>query len=194
MRVAKRVEDKKKFYTGISVLVGTSIGAGVLGIPYVAAKAGFFVVAAYIIFVGLIIMLLNLYLGEVSLRTKGNHQLAGYAEKYLGKGGKFFTEFALIFGVYSALIAYMIGMGQSFSFLFFGNPNSHVIQFGILTGIVMSGLLWRGLKALKRFEKIGVGLILFLLLAIFLFFIQDVQLQNLITFNSSFVLRETSPR
>ena len=181
------IKERGKFYTAVSILVGTSIGAGVLGLPYVAAKVGFLIVLAYIIFVGLLIMLLNLYLGEVALRTKEDHQLAGYAKKYLGKLGEFFTEFALIFGVYAALVAYMLGMGQSFSFLFFQNPNSHVIQFGILTGVVMSGLLWRGLRALKRFEKIGVGLILFLLLVIFLFFIPEVKIQNLMTFNSSFI-------
>jgi len=188
MRVAKdkMLEEKKRFYTGISVLVGASIGAGILGIPYVAAQAGFFVALSYILVLGLIIMTLNLYLGEVSLRTKGKHQLAGYAEKYLGKKGKFFTEFAFIFGVYSALIAYMLGMGESFSYLFFENT-SYSIQFGALTGLLMSGLLWRGLKALKRFERVGVSIVLFLLFVIFFFFVKDVRLENLTTFNSSFI-------
>jgi amino acid permease len=109
----------KKILTGTSILVGTCIGAGILGIPFVAAKAGFFTALIYIIAVGLITYLINMYLGEVSLRTKQKHQIVGYAEKYLGKRGKRLMEFATVFGIYAAIIAYMVGVGESLSFLFF---------------------------------------------------------------------------
>ena len=33
----------KKILTGTSILIGTCVGAGVLGIPYVAAQSGFIV-------------------------------------------------------------------------------------------------------------------------------------------------------
>ncbi len=171
---------------GVSVLVGTTIGAGVLGIPYVAAKAGFFVALSYILLLGSIVLTVNLYLGEIVLRTKKKHQIAGYANKYLGRKGRFVAEFAIIFHIYAALIAYMLGIGQSLSFLIFGN-NLYGFQFAILTGVVMSGLLWQGLKALKHFEKLGVSLVLFLLALIFFIFIKHVEISNLITFNHTHV-------
>ena len=62
--------DRKSFFIAVSVLVGTCIGAGVLGIPYVAAKAGFLVALAYILLIGAMILIVNLCLGEVTLRTK----------------------------------------------------------------------------------------------------------------------------
>ena len=80
---------KSKFFPALAVLVGTIIGAGFLGIPYVVAKSGFIPGLAYLVFVFLFILLVKLYLGETILRTKGNHQLTGYAEKYLGKKGKY---------------------------------------------------------------------------------------------------------
>ena len=80
--------DKKRFFSAVSILVGTCIGAGVLGIPYVAAQVGFFVALAYIMLIGLLVFTINLYFGEVILRTKGDHQIAGYAGKYLGRKGK----------------------------------------------------------------------------------------------------------
>ncbi|HLD37857.1 MAG TPA: aromatic amino acid transport family protein, partial [Candidatus Nanoarchaeia archaeon] len=113
----------KTFLAGISILIGTAIGAGVLGIPYVVAKSGFLIGAIHILLIGAIILLANLYLGEIVLRTKGKHQLGGYARKYLGKTGSFFMSFAIIFSVYSAIIAYLVGISGSFSFLFFGNFN-----------------------------------------------------------------------
>ncbi len=170
--------DRKKFFTAVSVLVGTCIGAGVLGIPFVAAKAGFLIMLFYVLFLGGIVLLLNLYLGEVSLRTKGNHQLTGYAEKYLGKRAKKIMEFAAIFGIYSAIVAYLFGVGESLSFLIIGNLSLSLV-FGVLFGIVMSILLWSGLKSLKKFEGIGVLIILILIITIFITFVNRINFGNL---------------
>ena len=176
-------DNANKFFTATAILVGTCIGAGVLGIPYVASRAGFFAALGYIIFLGLLIMLVNLYLGEISLRTKQTHQITGYAGKYLGRNGKRIITFAVIFGIYSAIIAYILGVGESLSFLIFEN-SSYSIYLGIFFGVVMSGLIWRGMRELKRFEKIGVSIVLLLLLAIFFIFVRDVNFNNLTYINS----------
>lgn len=180
-------QEKKKFWVATSILVGTCIGAGVLGIPYVAAQAGFFVALAYILLIGAMILIINLYLGEIALRTKGDHQLIGYARKYLGRKGKHFMEFATIFGIYAAIIAYMLGIGESISFLVFGD-SSYTTLFGVLFGLGMSGLLWRGMKALKRFEKIGVSIVLGLLLVIIILFSRQINPVNLYYFNIGNIL------
>ncbi len=180
-------QEKKKVWAATSILVGTCIGAGVLGIPYVASQAGFFVALAYIVLIGGIILLVNLYLGEISLRTKGNHQLIGYARRYLGIKGRRFMEFATIFGIYAAIIAYMLGIGESISFLVFGN-SSFTTLFGALFGLGMSGLLWKGMKALKKYEKLGVSIILALLLLIIILLFNKIQPANLFYFNAGNIL------
>lgn len=169
--------SKSKFFVSVAILIGTCIGAGVLGIPYIAAQAGFFVVLAYILILGGLILTINLYLGEISLRTKGDHQLVGYAKKYLGNKGRRLMEFSIVFGIYSAIVAYALGIGRSFSFLIFGNFEYGII-FGVLFGIFMASLLWKGIDALKKYEKIGVGLILILLLVIFAIFFKEVNYSN----------------
>ncbi len=179
-------KEKRSFFVAVSVLVGTCIGAGVLGIPYVAAKAGFFPTLGFIILIGAIILLVNLYLGEIALRTKKNHQLVGYAEKYLGKKWKHLMEFATVFGIYAALVAYMLGVGESISFLIFGDIKYNLF-FGIIFGGAMSFLIKGGVGALKRFEKIGVIIILSLLVVIFGLFIDKVNFQNLFVFNSYYL-------
>ena len=176
----------KNFFVGLAILIGTCIGAGVLGIPYVIAKVGFLIGLGYIVLVGLIVLFVNLYLGEIILRTKGKHQLGGYAEKYLGKKGKFFMRFALIFGIYSAIVAYIFGIGESFSFLFFGN-SIYSLWIGLVFAIFMSFLLWRGLKALKRYEKWGVGIVLFLLLLIIILFAGKISFSNLSFINLNYL-------
>ncbi len=174
----------KIFFAGISILIGTAIGVGILGIPYVVAKSGFLAGLGHIIFLGAIILLANLCLGEIMLRTKGKHQLGGYAEKYLGKTGSFFMSFAFIFGIYSAILAYLVGISESFSFLFFGNFN-YSILIGIFFGIFMSYLLFRGLRALKSFEKFGVSAIFILFILIVIFFTKKISFENLSSINSN---------
>jgi len=170
--------ETKKYLTASSILIGTCIGAGVLGIPFVAAKAGFLLALFYIFLLGGIILFVNLYLGEIALRTKGDHQLIGYAKRYLGKDWKHVMEFAVVFGIYAALVAYMLGVGKSLSFLFFGNFSYELI-FGIGFGLIMAVLLKGGIKSLKKFEKLGVLIILVLLVVIFAWFFNDVSFYNL---------------
>lgn len=174
---------RKEFLSGVSILVGTCIGAGILGIPYVVSKSGFLIGFAYLILIGLTVLLINLYLGEVILRTKGKHQLVGYAEKYLGKIGKAFMEFSLIFGVYFAIVAYISGVGQSLGILL----NSSPFLMSILFSIFMAFLLWGGLKSLKRFEKWGVGIILLLLVLIFSIFVDKISISNLFYLNFNYL-------
>jgi len=178
------MKEKKRFIIAVSILIGTCIGAGVLGIPYVAAQAGFFVALAYIVLIGLMILLVNLYLGEISLRTKGNHQLAGYARRYLGKRGFYMMQFAFVFGIYAAIIAYILGIGESLSFLIFKN-SSQTVLLGVLIGFVMSFLLWEARYSLKKFERWGVIIILFLLFFIVLNFVEDIRLVNLFSYNTA---------
>src|SRR3989338_1391868 len=131
----------KKFYEAIALLVGVIIGAGILGIPYVMWKAGFLTGLIDMILIGLAILFVNLALGEVILRTEGKHQLTGYAEIYLGKWGKRLMSFSFVFGVYTALIAYIIGEGISINALFgFDSFYSSIIFFLVFSAIVYFGL------------------------------------------------------
>jgi tyrosine-specific transport protein len=142
--------DLKKTLTASSLVVGTVIGAGFLGIPSVVSKSGFYIGLFYLIFLGLTILLLNLMLGEVSLRTKNNHQLTGYANLYLGKTGKKLMFFTLIFEVYSAILAYLTGITNSISFLLFGEIK-YILIIGIAIWLLMSSIISTGVRGMKRY-------------------------------------------
>ena len=183
----KITKEHKQLFTAISIIVGTCIGAGFLGIPYVTAKAGFLTTLIYIIVFSIILLFVNLYLGEIILRTKKNHQLTGYAEKYLGKKGKYIMLYATKFVIFAALIAYTIGVGESISFLIFGNTK-YFILIGMFFGLCMSALIWRGMYSLKIFEKTGVIISLILLFSICIIFFNKINLSNLLYVNLENVL------
>ena len=181
-----KIGDKnKKFLTAISILVGTVVGVGFLGMPYVASKAGFFVTAGYLVVFGALILLVNLYFGEIILRTKGKHQLVGFAYKYLGKKGKDFMFTLVVLAIISALLAYMIGVGESLSFLIFGNTN-YEVGLGALFGFLMAYILWKGVKSFRKYERAGVGALLLMLILVAIFFTKDMNYSNLFNFDKSY--------
>ena len=174
----------KKFWATAFTLSGTTIGAGILGLPYVFSKSGYLVGLAWLLFFGLIIIFVNLLLGEVTLRTKGIHQLTGYAEKYLGKTGKMFMLFAMLFGIYAAMLAYLIGEGESLSYLLTGTLKYSLI-FGIIFWFILTLLLKEGLKGLKKVETWGVLAVILLIMGIFLWFAPSINLNNLTIINQN---------
>lgn len=136
------------FLEAIATLSGTIIGAGIFGIPYVIQKAGFLTGLLNLAVLGVVVILLYLYLGEITLRTKGIHQLTGYAEKYLGKIGKHFMSIPMVVGIYGAMVAYIIGSGQALSALFSGDQ----MKYSIIFFVVISILIYLGLEAIEKCE------------------------------------------
>ncbi len=170
---------RNHFVGAIATLVGTVIGAGILGIPYVVAKSGILIGIIHIIVIGLAVLLLSLYIGEVCLRTKGKHQLVGYAGLYLGKWGKRVMAISIYVGIYGALIAYLIGESQSLNALFGLNQNFAMLLFFV----IMSYLIWRGLNIIEGAEIYLTSFLGLVVLLILMFSVMNLNLENLTTIN-----------
>ncbi len=172
----------KLFYSAVATLIGTTMGAGILGMPYVIAKSGFLTGTLLIVCLGLLMMGLNLALGEVVLRTKGNHQLAGYAERYLGKWGKYLMSLSMVIGLYGALIAYTIAAGQSLFAIF--NVASPLI-LSLVFFAFATVVIYYGIHVLEKVEFV-FGIIMLSFLAIMIAVSlksPSFLVENLITFN-----------
>ena len=78
-------KNDKNFWLAVFSLVGTTIGAGIFSLPYVFAKAGFFMGLVEFIVLVFIVLLVQQILGEITLRTKGHKRLIGLASNYLGR-------------------------------------------------------------------------------------------------------------
>jgi tyrosine-specific transport protein len=164
-------------FAAIATLTGTIIGAGILGLPYVFSKAGFWIGLIDLIVLGLIALLINLYLGEIILRTKTVHHLPGYAEKYIGKKGKYLMFISSLIFLYGALIAYTIGEGEALSFVLFGSLNFSMVM-SMIFFFVMLPIAYYGIKALEKGETIGLIAVSTIILAIFIYFISKINLNN----------------
>ncbi len=171
---------RHRFWIAVTTLVGTIIGAGILGIPYVVAKAGFLVGFILMLVLGIAFIFLNLFAGEVVLRTKEQHQLTGYAEKYLGMGGKRVMTFTLLFAIYGALTAYLIGEGETLHAIFqWGEPLYYSLFFFIV-GVL---IVWKGMKSTGKAELILISLLFLVVIFITFFSYQNLNFGNFTFFD-----------
>ena len=61
----------KNFCGATATLIGTIVGVGIFGVPYVVAKSGFLLGLLFLFGLGGVALLLHLFYGEIVLRTPG---------------------------------------------------------------------------------------------------------------------------
>jgi len=159
----------------LAILIGTVVGAGVLGIPFVVAKAGLSIGIAIMLVVVIALTFEKLFLAEVTLRTKEYHQLPGYAEKYLGLGGKWIISFSEVFSYYGAIIAYIIGSGLILYEIFGVSQFFWSLMFFVF-GAVM---IFFGLTLIKKIELWLTLGILVIVIIISLFAFQNFRIERM---------------
>lgn len=152
----------RRYFEAIATFTGCVIGAGILGIPYVVAQAGFWTGMVVLAVIGVVALVVHLLEGEVTLRTRRIHQAVGYAGKYVGPVGKWLMVASMMIGVYGALIAYTLGVSQSLVSIFGGHQWLWIVVFyGGMTALLLGGL-----RVLGRSELLFEGMKAFFFLAI----------------------------
>ncbi|OGE89410.1 MAG: hypothetical protein A2722_00215 [Candidatus Doudnabacteria bacterium RIFCSPHIGHO2_01_FULL_50_11] len=136
------------FFEAIAVLIGTIVGAGFLGIPYVVAQVGFPIGVLLILGIGMVMLVQYLMIAEMALRTEGRHQLAGYIQLYLGSRWKNFAHAILLAEAYGALLAYVVGSGRVLGALFGTSPWLMSYVFLVCGAIV----LYFGLQLIEKVD------------------------------------------
>lgn len=174
---------KNKLFGAVAMLIGTVVGAGIFGIPYVVSRIGFLAGFFYLLILGVVIFITTLCYTEVILRTKEEHQMAGYARQYLGKWGERIISFSLVFGIYGALLAYMVGVGDFLHALLYdylgGTPFLYTALFFMLASIAV----FVGLKAIIKIEKVMVVVLILAVVFIFTIGLPHIEIENLMSFD-----------
>ena len=177
----------KKFFLAISVLLGTMIGAGIFGIPYVISRSGMIPGFFYFLILGGTVFLIHLFFGEIVLRTKERHRLPGYAKKYLGNWGERIAAFSTIFGMIMVLLIYIILGGDFLEILFFsffpsigGLSPSH---FSLIFWLILSFFIFKGIKFIAPAEFFTNLAFIFIIFLIFCLALPKVNFQNFTLFD-----------
>lgn len=110
-------------------LVGTIVGAGIFGIPYVFAQSGSWLSLAYCAVLGAAALLIHWFYAQVVAVTPGKHRLVGYVHKHLGPRQAEVVSVTSPMNMLGSMLAYLILGGGFLSTLFGGSAFVWSIAF-----------------------------------------------------------------
>lgn len=155
------------FLKALAVFLGTVIGVGIFGLPFVAMKAGFVVILLYFILIAIFVILVDWMYAKVVLGTERIHRLPGYVGQYLSPFWQKLVFIVISLGLFGSLLAYLIIGGQFLFAVFFplfgGTPAFYSFLFFIPAAI----LVFKGIKSIAEVELFLFGVLLIILFVFF---------------------------
>jgi len=158
-----------KSILALSTLVGTIVGAGIFGLPYVVSLAGVIPSLFYFVLLGGAVLILHLMFGEISLRTKDSHRLIGHAKIYLGSWAKTLITFSTIFGILGALLAYVIIGGEFMQAALAPFVSISLVIASVIFWAILSFFIIQGIQIITKMEFF-MNIALFVVIGIIFFF------------------------
>ncbi|MCK5044183.1 amino acid permease [Candidatus Parcubacteria bacterium] len=156
------------FLKALSVFIGTVIGVGIFGLPYVAYKTGFSIVLFYFLLMAGIAVLIHFLFAEICLATKGEHRFPGYVGRYFGSFWKRVTLLTGSIGICGSLLAYLIVGGEFLQFFFSPFFGGDSLLYTLIFFSLGAYFVFRGIKSISQIEFV-LSLVLFAILALFSF-------------------------
>lgn len=168
-----------KLIRSVATMVGSIVGVGVFGLPYVFAQVGY--VAGLLMLLVLAAMMTGILLmyTDVVVHTPGEHRFSGIIEAYLGKTWARVGMATLAFGFWGAMLAYLVAGGDLLSVLFgLEGPVAETL-LGLCVAALVAAISYRGLTFVARMEVWMLALLAFLFLFIVLAAMPHVDISRL---------------
>lgn len=143
----------KESLMATATLIGTAIGAGLFGLPYVVSKAGFYPSMAMMFLLGILMLISNLMYGEIILRTKNHCRLVGCSKKYLGENGKHLASLASFSSLYAGNLVYIILAGIFLNSLLSPVLGGNELSYAVLTFAFVSFVTYFDFKIFSVIES-----------------------------------------
>lgn len=141
-----------KILSGTLLIAGTTIGAGMLGIPLLTAKAGFLPAIAITTAVWLFMLATGYLYLEVALWMPVGSNILSMSRRFLGVGGKLAAGGTFLFLYYCLMVAYFAAGAPLFiTFLDQALGLAPTGIWGYLSfGVVFGGIIVTGMKLIDR--------------------------------------------
>ncbi|MBI5038002.1 MAG: amino acid permease [Candidatus Kerfeldbacteria bacterium] len=172
----------KKFFFALATFIGTIVGVGIYGLPYVGAQAGFLLLVSFLLLAAIIVFVVNRMLASIAVHTPGLHQLPGYAQTYLGPWAKRAALVIKVLSFYGTLLSYLIIGGQFLANLLSGPDILYTFIFFIVAAL----LIWRGARSIGPVELILMSLLILLVILLLVFGFSSIEATNLKPINWSY--------
>lgn len=177
------VHPNRPFLKSVGMMIGAIVGVGVFGLPYAFAQGGVALGLLELLFLGTMLVVLQLMLGEIVAQTPGHHRLVNYIGIYIGRFWKWVTLIALSLGIWGAMLAYMIVGGTFLHLLLSPVLGGDPTVYAYALAIIASALVYGGLLLASRIEYFVVGALFFLFTFIILASAPQVDFSHYATLN-----------
>ncbi len=158
------------FLGALALLIGTQIGAGILGLPKVLAPLGFFWGTVVLFFAAMALALTAIMLVEAIYLTNPRYHYFELTEHHLGRRAALFLILAILYAGYGSLVAYTAGLGDIIASFMGGSP-----QFWAgLSWAVLSLIVFLGLRVSGAAEESLTILMILLITTIFLWALPEM--------------------
>lgn len=175
-----------KMIFATATLAGSIIGVGFFSLPYITSQVGLWIMLAYFLVLGLLVVSIHSLFGEVALKTPDFLRLPSYAQIYLGSWGKITALLAIAFGFFGAILAYLVIGGGFLTNLLFPIFGGSSLIYTLLYFSAGALLILFGIKAISKVHFLGISLFFIILIIIFLKGLSSLRLENLFVNNHHF--------
>ncbi len=151
----------------IATLSGTIIGVGLFSLPYITSKVSFWVMLGYFFVLGILIILVHLFFGELALKTPDFKRLPGFAKFHLGNWGQNLAYISTILGIFGAILAYLIVGGEFLTELFSPILGGNSLIWTIFYFVLGATIIFLGIRVISKVEFWGLISFFLVLIAIF---------------------------
>lgn len=132
------------------LVAGTTIGAGMLGMPLVTCSAGFWPAVGVTLSAWAFMLITGLLLLEVCYQMPEGSNLLSLSEHYLGRRGKHFVGILFVFLYYCLLVAYFAAGASLLSSFLAISIEKGLLLFSVAFGLIVS----LGAKSIDRVNSL----------------------------------------
>ena len=179
------IKSKRIFWRAVQPLVGSVIGVGIFGLPFVFAQSGFGIGIAHLVVIAIFNTVLLLAFADIIKNSEGHPRITGVMERYLGKGWAWVATLISFSASWGAIVAYIIIGGEFLHALVSPLIGGGVMTYQIIFYAVSAILVIGGLGFISRLEVVFVFTMMIMLLLIVLGSAPHVEFEQLTYVDSS---------
>jgi amino acid permease len=173
-----------KEFKAVSTLVAGTIGVGFLALPYALMQFGLVGGIGMLILCALLILATNLSYADIVTADKGNHQLPGYARKYVSKQAGYFVTLINVVGNIGVLLAYALLSGTALhGILAFFHIYLSINFLGLIFIIIALFVLKYGMQVIARISTVSILCLVGAIIVLVLVALPKVSLSNIPSLN-----------
>lgn len=158
------------------LIIGTSIGGGMLALPTVTASSGFWSSSLLLIFAWGVMTAGAFFLAEVNMWLHQDNHIVSMAKHTLGKSGAIVTWVCYLALLYALVAAYITGGSGVIQSLFISGHMHmpHWINSLIFT-FILGAIVWHGIQSVDHVNRVLMSIKLLTLVLLVLLIIPHVK-------------------